>query len=106
MSQPETLLVNKIRKAIKNKYPDSLTFKIAGGPYQAAGIPDLLVFLNGRVAAFEVKKQKPGESEEHARERATLRQRIRIESFRKAGCLAEVVLSVDEVLAVLADLEP
>jgi hypothetical protein len=105
MAQPETLLVNKIRAAVKKKYPDSVSFKVHGGPYQTGGVPDLLVFLNGKVAGFEVKKQKLGESEEHARERATLRQRLRIDAFRKAGCRAEVVLSVGEVLTVLADLD-
>jgi hypothetical protein len=105
MAQPETLLVNKIRAAVKKKYPDSVSFKVHGGPYQTGGVPDLLIFLNGKAAGFEVKKQKPGESEEAARERATLRQKIRIEAFRRAGCRAEVVISVDEVLAVLADLD-
>lgn len=101
MSQPETLLVEKIRKAVKKRHPSAMIVKIHGGPYQAAGLPDLVVVLDGRIYGFEVKKQRLGESEEHAYGRATIRQRKRIADLRAAGAVAEVVLSVDEVLAAL-----
>jgi len=95
------LLVGQIRRAVQRAYPDALVVKLAGGPYQSAGLPDLLVILDGKAYGFEVKKQRQGESEQHARGRATLRQQAVIEQIRRAGGVAAVVLSADEVLALL-----
>src|SRR5690606_32712828 len=71
VSQPETDLVNRIRKAVKAEFPDAYVVKIHGGPYQSGGLPDLAVILHGRYYGFEVKKQRLGESAEHAYGRAT-----------------------------------
>jgi hypothetical protein len=101
VAQPETLLVGKIRTAVKRKFPDAMIVKIHGGPYQTAGLPDLLVILDGRAYGLEVKKQRLGESAEHARDRATLPQRKRLAELRSAGGIGAVVLSVDEVLGYL-----
>jgi len=101
VSQPETDLVNRIRKAVKAEFPDAYVVKIHGGPYQSGGLPDLAVILHGRYYGFEVKKQRLGESAEHAYGRATIRQRKRIADLRAAGAVAAVVLSADEVLAAL-----
>lgn len=101
MAQPETALVGRIRTAVKRKFPDAVVQKLHGGPYQTAGLPDLLIVIEGRVYGFEVKKQRLGESDEHARGRATLLQRARLEDLRNAGGVAAVVLSVDEVLRYL-----
>src|SRR3546814_16592554 len=40
MGQPETALVEKIKTAVKKRYPSAMIVKIHGGPYQAAGLPD------------------------------------------------------------------
>lgn len=103
MAQPETLLVNEIKRAVKRTHPTAMIVKLAGGIYQSAGLPDLLVVLNGRAYFFEVKKQRLGESEQHARERATLRQEARLTKLREAGAVAAVVLSATEVLDLLAN---
>lgn len=103
MAQPETALVGRIRTAVKRKFPDAFVVKIAGGPYQTSGLPDLLVIVDGRAFAFEVKAQRMGESAEHAYGRATLLQQARLADLRRAGGVAAVVLSVDEVLALLPD---
>lgn len=103
MAQPETLLVDQIRRAVKRAHPSAMIVKIAGGKYQSAGLPDLLVILDGRAYGFEVKKRRQGESEQHAYERATVRQRARLQDMRSAGAVADVVLSVDEVLNLLPD---
>lgn len=103
MAQPETLLVDQIRRAVKRTHSTAVTVKIAGGRYQSAGLPDLLVILYGRAYFFEVKKRRQGESEAHARGRATIRQEARLAELRAAGCVAAVVLSVEEVLALLPD---
>lgn len=101
VTQPETLLVGKIRTAVKRKFPDAMITKLHGGPYQTAGLPDLIVVIDGRIYGFEVKKQRLGESAEHAYGRATLTQRKRLADLRRAGGVGAVVLSVEEVLGYL-----
>lgn len=105
MGQPETALVGKIRTAVMKRFPNgrAMIVKIHGGPYQAAGLPDLVVVIDGRIYGFEVKKQRLGESAEHAYSRATILQQKRLADLRRAGGVGAVVLSVDEVLALLPD---
>lgn len=103
MAQPETALVGRIKAAVKRKFPDAMIVKVHGGPYQTAGLPDLLIVIDGRAYGFEVKKQRLGESAEHAYGRATLPQQKRLADLRRAGGVGAVVLSVDEVLALLPD---
>lgn len=69
------------------------TFKIAGGPMQMAGVPDLLVIKHGRAVFFEVKRpgQKP---------RPLQVQRIK-EIREIGGAVAEVVTSRDEAERIL-----
>ena len=100
----EAALVKAIERAIRGKWPDAWTFKAVGHPYQLAGVPDLLVAVEGRLIALEVKWQSPGESKEHARGRATMLQLQEIEKLRRAGCGAEVVVSVEEAMAVVEKL--
>lgn len=100
MSKPvnETGLVNAIVRAVKRQHPASFVFKVHGGPMQRAGVADLLLCVEGRFIALEVKHQKPGESEAHARGRATPLQLAEIDKVVAAGGHAAVVLSVDEAL--------
>lgn len=104
--QPETILVAAIRKDIQDRYRGCLILKIHGGPFQIAGIPDLLVFYAGRTVALEVKCQRPGEGREHARGRVTAVQRKMISDFRKVGITADCVTSAAEALAVIQGREP
>jgi len=97
----ENGLLLTIVKAVKTKYPHSWVFKVHGGPMQVAGIPDLLILVDGRMIGAEVKFKRPGESEAHARGRATPIQRNQIEKIRAAGGVADVVLSIDETLALI-----
>lgn len=101
MSQPESLLVGRIRKAIKAEFPGAYVTKIAGGRYQNAGLPDLFLIVEGRAVGLEVKCQRPGESEAHARERETPRQRSVREDMARAGAVTAVVLSPEEALAAI-----
>jgi len=103
MGQPEGTLTASITRAILRRFPDAYVVKIAGGPYQSGGLPDMAVILRGRYYGFEVKKRRTGESEAHARDRATVRQRKRIADLRAAGAVADVVLSVEEALALLPE---
>lgn len=97
----ETALVEAIRKAILRERPDAWCFKVHGSMMQMAGVPDLLVVVEGQLYGFEVKHRKPTESEEHARGRATEQQLYQIEQIRKAGGVAEVILSAEEALEAL-----
>lgn len=97
----ESALVRRIVTALTREFPGIWVEKIHGSAYQTAGLPDLFVVLGGRFAGLEVKCPRPGESEEHARERATLRQRVQIERLRAAGAEAAVVVSVEEAVEVV-----
>jgi hypothetical protein len=69
------------------------TFKIAGGPMQTAGIPDLLCVRDGRAVFLEVKQ--PGK-------KPTPLQIQRMKEIRDTGgAVAEVVTSRDEARAYL-----
>jgi hypothetical protein len=98
----EAGVVNAIYKAIKAKYPDVWWFKVVGSPYQMAGVPDVLCCINGMLIGLEAKFQRPGESADHARARATPQQRVEILKINRAGGIAAVVLSVDEALDLIS----
>jgi len=66
--------------------------KIAGGPMQRTGIPDLLAVIDGRAVFLEVKR--PGN-------KATKLQLHRIAELRGAGATAEVVTNWNEALEAL-----
>jgi hypothetical protein len=71
------------------------TFKIAGGPMQTSGIPDLLCIKHGRAVFLEVKQ--PGKKPTPIQE-----QRIR-EIRTTGGARAEVVVSRSEAERILDD---
>lgn len=90
-----------IVKAVKTAYPESWIFKVHGDPYQMSGVPDLLICVRGLLVGAEVKFQRPGESADHARSRATPGQRIQIALINAAGGIAAVVLNPVETLALI-----
>lgn len=87
--------------AIKQRWPTAWVAKIAGGPYQTAGIPDLLVVVDGRLIGLEAKAQRVGESVEHARGRATELQLAVIAAMQRAGATAGVVLTPEEAVELV-----
>lgn len=103
--QPESRLVGKMKRAISSRWPDAFVVKLHGNPYQPAGLPDLLVVLHGRAVGIEVKAPGIGESEEHARERVTLRQRDVLDRMSRAGAVSGVALSVDEAVEIVSRAE-
>lgn len=68
--------------------------KLHGSAMQTAGLPDLMAVRHGRVYWFEAKA--PGG-------KATKLQEHMIGKLRACGCVAEVVTSVDDVKAILAE---
>lgn len=103
MAEPtnETGVVNRIVKAVKKKYPSAWIFKVHGGPMQMVGVPDLLLIVHGRIIGAEVKFQRPGESLEHAKGRASPTQRVQIQKIIRAGGMAGVVTSVEETFDLI-----
>lgn len=99
----ETGLVKSITRTILATYPDAWTFKVHGNPMQRAGVPDILVAVEGRLIGLEVKFQRPGESREHALGRVSDLQWNEITKMRRAGCAADVVLTAEEALAVIRE---
>jgi Holliday junction resolvase len=85
------MLEKDIVKAIMNylrTVPRCFAFKVHGGMYGTAGIPDIIACVDGRYFAFEVKT---------AAGRATALQEATIRKILAAGGTALVVRSVDEV---------
>lgn len=101
MATNETGLVRAIIRAVREKYPEAFCFNVVGSPYQMTGVPDLLLCVRGLFIAVEVKFPHPGESDQHARERATPGQRVQIGRINTAGGMAGVVISVEEALALI-----
>ena len=71
-------------------------FKVAGGPMQQRGVPDIICSVNGAFVALEVKRPELG--------RVTDLQALTIERIRESGGIAEVVTSVEEAAAVIEGL--
>jgi hypothetical protein len=70
------------------------TFKIAGGAFQRAGVPDLLCVKGGRAVFLEVKQ--PGK---HPTE---LQKAVMSEIHNVGGAVAQVVTSKEEAAEVLS----
>lgn len=97
----ETGVVRSIIKAIYERYPNAWHLTVHGSATQKTGVPDLLFCIHGRFFGFEVKHQKPNETEHAARSRTSIRQKIRLRQIRKAGGTAATVLSADEALELI-----
>jgi hypothetical protein len=92
---PESRLQRRIQKAIREAYLDVWLFKVHGGPFQPAGIPDLIGCLCGRFFAFEVKV--PGEEPSNI-------QKLTMTRLKRAGALVAVVTSPEQAVSLLAQL--
>jgi hypothetical protein len=88
-------------RGIAKQYPASWVFKVVGSPYQMAGVPDLLVCIQGQLFGLELKHIKPGESMAHALDRTTPRQRTQIARINRAGGIAGTVTTVKDALDLI-----
>lgn len=88
-------LVDKI-KAFLNKQPNIFHWKEHGGVYGTAGIPDIIVCYKGKFIGLECKAKgrKP-----------TVLQQITINKINRAGGIAKVVYSLEEVKELLKNLD-
>ena len=91
-------LESKVTKAIMAylKGRGIWCFKVAGGPMQQRGVPDIICSVNSAFVALEVKRPGVG--------RLTDLQALTIERIRESGGIAEVVTSVEEAAAVIEGL--
>jgi hypothetical protein len=88
-SQPESRLQKKIQKHLKKVFPGIYLFKMWGGPFTPAGVPDLLCCYRGRFIALEVKLPKKSSKPSEIQLKT-------IEIIKAAGGIAAVVRSVEE----------
>ncbi len=93
--QAESRLQRKIRKALESVYPGSFWFKVHGGPFQKAGLPDLIGCVQGQFVALEIKQ--PGKHP------TVLQQRIILRILAADGA-ATSVTSIDEAIQYVKDI--
>lgn len=103
MARNEAGVVAAIWKAIIAEYPSAWVFKVHGNPYQMAGVPDLLVCVDGLFVGLEVKFNRPGESVQSTLSRVTPRQWVQIDQINRAGGYAAVVIDADGALLALRE---
>jgi hypothetical protein len=91
----EKQAVAKILKYLRTQ-PECFCWKEHGGMYGTTGIPDIICCFRGHFVAFEVKTETG---------RLTKLQSVALEKINAAGGKAYKVTSLDEVRAILNDLE-
>ena len=89
MSQPEARLQRRIQKALRQQ-TGGFWFKVWGGPFQLAGLPDLIGCVRGRFFGLEVKRPKKG--------RVSEIQWDTLGKIQDEGGCAQVVTSPDEAI--------
>ncbi len=87
----ESTIVEQIIRYLKT-VPDAFCWKEHGGMYGTAGIPDIVGCINGRFVAFEVKVSGG---------KTTKLQNYTIGEIQRAGGVAGVVHSVEEVKTII-----
>lgn len=85
----ETQIVKQIKRYLERVYP-GVWYKIHGGPYQEAGIPDIVGVHDGRFHAFEVKRPDK-------KHKVSMAQKYQIDRLEKSGAIVGVVTSVEDV---------
>ena len=96
MSSPERNLQLAVTTWCKAQPPEGFWwFKIHGGPYQRAGVPDLLLCLQGRLVAIELKA--PGA-------RPTALQSAELAKLARAGAVTAVIDSMADFRSLMGRL--
>ena len=87
MKGPQKRITDCILAYLSSR-PSTWRFKVGAGPWQIAGLPDIIGVTDGRFFAFEVKV--PGKT-------ATPLQGATLAAIKRAGGIAETVTSLDQV---------
>lgn len=90
----EKSLVDEIKRYLQRK-EDLFFWKEHGGQYGTAGIPDIIVCYKGKFIAFECKL--PGRN-------PTILQKITINKIIRAGGIARVVTSIEQVKEIIENI--
>lgn len=91
--KPESRLQARIRRALEREF-GGWWFKVWGGPFQTAGVPDLVGTVEGLFFALEVKLPKRG--------RVSDIQRITIDRIKShGGAVASVVEDEEQALDIV-----
>lgn len=91
MAQRESKLSRKIQDALRAE--GYFVFKVHGSEHMMAGLPDLIVCVDGRFVGLEVKLPA-------SREHVSVVQELRHRQIRDAGGVARVVCSVEEAVSL------
>lgn len=89
----ESYYQDKIKKALKAKYPKAYVVKISQSMYSQAGIPDIMFIKDGHYFGFEVKRPVVGIRSKLQEETVRL--------IRAAGGTAEFVTWPEEAIAAV-----
>lgn len=89
---PETKLKVAVLNYLKSLGKDIWFFKVAGGPFQMPGIPDIVGCYKGTLFGIEVKSAKG---------KPTDRQVHEIEKINRAGGSAGVAYSLQEAQGII-----
>lgn len=89
----ESNLVKRIKKKLQTEI-HGFYVKIHGGPFQTAGLPDLVGCVNGKFIGIEVKL--PGKERN-----LTPRQSLILQSIRDTGGIAFVATNPQEAVDML-----
>jgi hypothetical protein len=92
--QAESKLSGDILKALRAK--GYFAFKVHGGPSMMAGLPDIIVCVEGFFCGLETKMPAK-------RNNVSEIQKLRHEEIRDAGGFAAVVCGVNEALSLIED---
>jgi len=89
--KPESRLQRRIRRELKAAL-GGVYWKICGGPFQQAGLPDIFGCVGGFFVGLEVKQpgKKPSEL-----------QKLELKKIEEAGGIASVVTSPEEAINVV-----
>lgn len=88
-------IVEKIKKALGEKYPRAFVYKTHGSGFQRAGLPDLMGCIDGTMIAIEVKQ--PGREDT-----LTRIQQVTLKQLHKAGAITFMTTSVEHTLKLIS----
>jgi len=81
-------------------------FKVHGGTYQRPGIPDIGAILGGRAIWIEVKVPQPLMTVRQIERFLNPNQRRELEAIARAGGMAVVATSLEDVMQLLEGIKP
>lgn len=96
MTQPETLLQRRIRKALASTFPGCVFYKMHGSEFMESGIPDLIGCVEGLFFAIEVKHPDTSHG-------VTAIQQAQLDRLHEAGAHVTVAESVEDAITFVTD---